>query len=215
MQNISTSLKHFNTDIGVLSATVQGFSSSTSVGKSTGFSQGSQTTTDLEDKLRLLEIKVKSLSTADTSTKESVRICGLTFDSPADLEAWQIKHTPASLPFGGFTDFFILLARVSTGHRSQSDTLKNMDLAKKLTLSAAECLIIGTFQNQLPSLLGRATTTYDAPGTRTTYLPALINTEYFENEAKMGGTRVVITDQLANVQGQIKENIQQSFRHHP
>ena len=69
-----------------------------------------------------------------------------------------------------------------------------MDLAKKFTLSAVKCLIIGTFQNQLSVLLGRAAATFDAPGTRTTYLPALINREYFENEDKMEGTRVIITD---------------------
>ena len=37
MKNISTSLKHFNDDIGVLSATVQGYSAGTTVGSSTGF----------------------------------------------------------------------------------------------------------------------------------------------------------------------------------
>ena len=146
MSKIGTSLKHFKDDIGILSATVNRSSTLPAVGNSSNLSLSPQVNgSDLQDKLNLLEVKLKALMSTDSHNKEAVRICGLTFDSPADLEAWQIKNTPASLPFGGFTNFFILLARVSTGHRSQSDTLKNMDLAKKLALSAAECLIIGTF----------------------------------------------------------------------
>ena len=60
---------------------------------------------DLDDKLKLLEKTMQSLGTSDAQDKEIVKICGLTFESTADLEAWQIKNTPASLPSGGFTDF--------------------------------------------------------------------------------------------------------------
>ena len=208
-KKIAGSLANFQTDIQSLATKVN---APTTVGLFPNTVPTPIPTVDMENRLSLLEARVALNLTGD---QKGVRLGGLAFGSPADLEAWQNTNTPGDLPFGTFTDFFVLMARINTGHKSQTEILKNMDLAKRLVMTAGECLLLGTFENRLPSLLGKESSLLDATSTKSSYFPAIATRTHFVNDSRMGGTLVVVTDQLPNVQSQITENIRQVFQSHP
>ena len=113
-----------------------------------------------------------SLSSQKTESK-GVKIWLTVVLLPSDLEARQSKNSPPDFPFGVFIYFFILMTRVSTGYRSHAEILKNVDLAKHVYLLVSECIILGTFEFRLPSLLGKSSTVLEASSTLASYLPAL------------------------------------------
>ena len=209
MSKIAGSLRNFQTDLQALASQVSSATTSHAFGASP---TPPTSTVDLENRMLLLESKLNLGLAGD---RKGVKLGGLGFGSPADLEAWQKVNTPGDLPFGAFTDFFVLMGRISTGHKSQNEILKNMDLAKRLVMTAGECLLLGTFENRLPSLLGKESATVDATSTKTSYFPAISTRTHFVNDSRMGGTLVLVTDQLPNVQSQIGENIRQVFQNHP
>eukprot|EP00957_Ditylum_brightwellii_P203538 15335085-Ditylum_brightwellii.AAC.1 len=85
---------------------------------------------------------------------------GDVFKGDADMRSWAESNLPLKYPFGVFVDVYVILKLVLLGHTNVQAT--TMERNQKLSLEADEVLVLKTFENKLPTLFGRSSSSHGA-----------------------------------------------------
>lgn len=125
------------------------------------------------------------------SGSQSVSIGRHSFDSVPELSAWCDVTFPGIIPFGAFVDPYSVLQRVRSFKDVAGDSeLKDMEVRRKLHLSADEGFALESFKHPLPKIFhGGASEN----ACNYTWLPGLSSKEKWEDESGLTGARITIS----------------------
>ena len=173
-----------------------------------------QELTVLHDQVTSLKATIDGFNpTAPNDTKETLVIGQYTFTSMQELAAWSELHLPASLPFGSFVDVYSYLERVNSFKDVASTTvLKNMEIRKKLELTADEALIIESFKHALPRIFNGGSSA--AATSTSAWLPGVPTKDKWEDNLGLSGAKITLRDNETTIRTRVEEVISQRLQGH-
>lgn len=180
------------TNVGVAMDEIKGVSYDPATCKS--LSQVSEMIDIIGTRISEFQRNLSTMTSNASRENTSVSFGGFTWNNHEELHAWAQTHLPADMPFGAFVDVYSFLERVvSFRDVASSAELKNMEVRKKLGLSADEALVLESFKHPLPKLFsGGASET--AMAKSLVWLPGIPSPENWEDEYGTSGVRVIIKD---------------------
>lgn len=146
------------------------------------------------------------------SGSKGVRFGALRFLGISDVTAWAEENLPASFPFGVFVDVYSFLERVQCFRESSGfSKLKNMDVRRKLEVTADEALVIEGFKHPLPKVFsGNSTETTML----TNWLPGVKTKSSWEDEHGLRGTKITIKESIVGIEACLTAIIHERLTHH-
>ena len=163
----------------------------------------------LEVSRQIKEIKDEA-SRGESSGLYSVRYGKYSFNSIGEVGAWAETIFDGAIPFGAFVDVYSVLQRVTSYKDvAPSTELKNMEMLKKLSLSADSGLAIESFKHPLPKVFrGSATDTGLGRG----WLPGIPTPERWEDHHGLSGARVSIKSSIEEIRSRLESLIMERLR---
>ena len=156
--------------------------------------------------------EIKDLIEQGESTdKYSVKYGRYSFNSVVEVGAWaETIFSGGPFPFGAFVDVYSVLQRVTSFKDVASSTeLKNMEMLKKLDLSADAGLAIESFKHPLPKVFrGNSMETVTGKG----WLPGIPTPERWEDRHGLSGARISIKTSLEEIRARLESLIAECLR---
>ena len=149
----------------------------------------------LEEKIAGLAEELKSAKVGEKSKggnrSQTVTMGRHSFDSVSELSGWCDMNFPGIIPFGAFVDPYSVLQRVRSFKDVAGDSeLKDMEVRRKLQLSADEGFALESFKHPLPKIFhGGASEN----ACNYTWLPGLTSKDKWEDESGLTGARITIS----------------------
>ena len=149
----------------------------------------------LEEKIAEVAEDLKSAKVSKGSrggkVGQSVSMGRHSFDSVSELSAWCDLNFPGIIPFGAFVDPYSVLQRVRSFKDVAGDSeLKDMEVRRKLQLSADEGFALESFKHPLPKIFHGGASENSC---NYTWLPGLSSKDKWEDEAGLTGARITIS----------------------
>ena len=140
----------------------------------------------------------------------AVRYGKYSFGSISEVGAWAEETFEGAFPFGAFVDVYSVLQRVTSYKDvAPSTELKNMEMLKKLSLSADAGLAIESFKHPLPKVFrGSATDVGLGRG----WLPGIPTPERWEDHHGLSGARVSIKSSMEEIRSRLESLIMERLR---
>ena len=144
----------------------------------------------------------------------SVSVGRYSFSHPNDLGAWAQTTLPPGMPFGPFVDVYSFLQRAkSFRDTAASNQLKDMEVRKKLDLSADEGIVLESFKHSLPRLFSGGLSENSMCNT-TTWLPGIPNKNRWEDEFGQAGVKVTIQENIEVIRSRLESIIDEKLSSH-
>jgi len=144
-----------------------------------------------------LEYSISELQ--DRSNSRSVSIGSYHFGSIADLKGWIIKHLPRH-EFGLFVDGVSIFEFFFGEHINPDKIVQSMYTSKKTGMRTMyEARVAASFQNVLPTILGKANAATDT----NPYLPGLSKPERWDNGDGYNGLKYQVMRETVHVKTEI------------
>ena len=173
---------------------------------------------ELEKEVKLQSIEItkqlkemrNEVSKNELSGMYSVSYGKYTFSSIGEVGAWAEQTFDGPVPFGAFVDVYSVLQRVTSYKDiAPSTELKNMEMLKKLSLSADSGLAIESFKHPLPKVFRGASTDV---GMGRGWLPGIPTPERWEDHHGMTGARVSIKTSIEEIRSRLESLIMERLR---
>ena len=140
----------------------------------------------------------------------SVRYGRYAFSSIAEVGAWAEETFEGTFPFGAFVDVYSVLQRVTSYKDvAPSTELKNMEMLKKLSLSADAGLAIESFKHPLPKVFRGSSSDM---GLGKGWLPGIPTPERWEDHYGLSGARVSIKSSMEEIRSRLESLIMERLR---
>lgn len=153
--------------------------------------------TNLMERMKELEDALETI--ADRASSEGVSFGQFVFHTPRHLSDW-IGTQLKGYRYGYFVDGVSIWQFFFTDHRDTDAITSSVDKHVKAGYATFhEAYVSVSFQNTLPTLLGK--------GDQTDYLPALRTFDKWDKGDTSGGLRIRISRELTGVQRQIEKYI--------
>ena len=153
----------------------------------------------------------KNTSKSESSGIYSVRYGKYCFSSIGEVGAWAEATFDGPVPFGAFVDVYSILQRVTSYKDVASSTeLKNMEMLKKLSLSADAGLAIESFKHPLPKVFRGSSTTETGLGRG--WLPGIPTPERWEDRHGLSGARIQIKSSIEEIRSRLESLIMERLR---
>ena len=158
-----------------------------------------------------LKAMKSSLDNGDKSGVYSVKYANYSFSSISEVGAWaETLFKGGPFPFGTFVDVYSILQRVTSYKDVASTTeLKNMEMLKKLELSADAGLAIESFKHPLPKVFRGNSL---EPATGRVWLPGIPTPERWEDMNGLIGARVSIKTSMEEIRSRLESLISERLR---
>jgi hypothetical protein len=126
------------------------------------------------------------------NSKQSVSMGRHIFDSVLELSGWCDLNFPAIIPFGAFVDPYSVLQQVRSFKDvvARDSKLKDMEVRRKVQLSADEGFALKSFKHLLPKIYHGGASENSCVYT---WLPGLSSKDKWEDETGLTGAQVKIS----------------------
>ena len=159
---------------------------------------------------RIKEVHEEVTKNVPTAGLYAVRYGKYSFSSISEVGAWAGETFEGTFPFGAFVDVYSVLQRV-TSYKDVAPTteLKNMEMLKKLALSADAGLAIESFKHPLPKVFRGNSTDV---GIGKSWLPGIPTPERWEDHHGLSGARVQIRSSIEEIRSRLESLIMERLR---
>ena len=159
---------------------------------------------------QIKEVREEAAKNESAAGMYAVRYGKYSFSSIAEVGAWAEETFDSVFPFGAFVDVYSVLQRVTSYKDvAPSTELKNMEMLKKLSLSADAGLAIESFKHPLPKVFrGSASDTGLGRG----WLPGIPTPERWEDHHGLSGARVSIKSSMEEIRSRLESLIMERLR---
>ena len=159
---------------------------------------------------QLKEAKEEASRNESTAGLYSVRYGRYAFSSIMEVGAWAETTFEGTFPFGAFVDVYSVLQRVTSYKDvAPSTELKNMEMLKKLSLSADAGLAIESFKHPLPKVFRGSS---NDMGLGKGWLPGIPTPERWEDHYGLSGARVSIKSSMEEIRSRLESLIMERLR---
>ena len=164
----------------------------------------------LSIKRQVKEVREEVAKNESSAGMYAVRYGKYSFSSITEVGAWAETTFKSAFPFGAFVDVYSVLQRVTSYKDvAPSTELKNIEMLKKLSLSADAGLAIESFKHPLPKVFrGSATDVGIGRG----WLPGIPTPERWEDHHGLSGARVSIKSSMEEIRSRLESLIMERLR---
>ena len=159
---------------------------------------------------QLGELRDETTRNESSAGMYSVKYGKYSFSSIGEVGAWAEDIFEGTFPFGAFVDVYSVLQRVTSYKDvAPSTELKNMEMLKKLALSADAGLAIESFKHPLPKVFRGSATDV---GLGKSWLPGIPSPERWEDHYGLSGARVSIKSSMEEIRSRLESLIMERLR---
>ena len=160
-----------------------------------------------------LESTPSGIPRSPHTRKLSVQVGRRNFSNMSDFGAYMESILPHTMPFGAFLCVYSFMERVNSFDDVASATeLKDMEVRKKLGLSAAEGIVVNSFKHALPKVFSHSSSD---TSTSSNWLPGIPSKDKWEDEQRLSGAKITIKDNVEVIRERIESLIDELYFDHP